>query len=129
MKINTLIKAAQHYYGERYSFLLKQLEKHSNQLEYSNQQDCLPYLLFKKNDVYLWIKDKEISDFPFLFTEQDEISFILHSFFSSGETLYISREIDIFPTQQQIQEAIDNSLLTNNKEDFRFWTSLYKKLQ
>lgn len=126
MNIETILTAAQKYYSEDYFPLLKHLEKCSNQMEFSTPEKHLPLLIFKTKDIYLWIKDEGVSDFPFLFTDPEEILFILYQYISTGGPVFISSELPEELTKEQIEKNIEKCLLEDDKEGFKYWIKLLK---
>jgi len=126
MNIDLLLDAALHYYSEEFTPLLKHLNKCSNQLKLSTPDKHLPLLIFKPKDIYLWIKDEGVSDFPFLFTDPEEIMFILYQHLSTGDEVFVSREFPLHLTKEQIEENINKCLLEDDREGFNYWVKLLK---
>jgi len=126
MNIESLLDSAFHYYPDDFVPLLQHLNKCSNQLKLSTPDKHLPLLIFKPKDIYLWIKDDGVSDYPFLFTDPEEILFILYQHLSTGEAVYLSREFPLHLTKEQIQENIDKCLLEEDQEGIKYWVRLLK---
>lgn len=126
MDIDVLLNSALNYYPDEHKLLFQHLKKCSNQLKLSTPDNHLPLFILKKNDVYLWIKDSDVSDYPFLFTDPEEILFILYQYLSSGENLYISKEIPLEFSKEQIEINIEKSLINNDQEEFKYWVELLK---
>lgn len=129
MNIDSLLRSASRFYSETHEALILHLIKFSNQIEYSNNNGALPLIILKKNEIFLWIKDKNVSDFPFLFSDPDEILFILYQFLASGNKVYLSKEIPIEISEKEIRKNIDSALLNNKKDEFHYWTGLLKNKQ
>ncbi|MDU9693704.1 hypothetical protein WKH56_10070 [Priestia sp. SB1] len=126
MNIESLLDSALHYYPDDFALLLQHLNKCSNQLKLSTPDKHLPLLIFKPNDIYLWIKDEGVSDYPFLFTDPEEILFILYQHLSTGDSVFLSREFPLHLTKKQIQENIDKCLLEDDQEGFKYWLRMLK---
>lgn len=126
MNIDFLLSSALAYYPNEFATLLKHLKKCSNQLLLSTPENHLPLLIFKQQEIYLWIKDPGVSDYPFLFSDPEEMLIILYQYFSTGDSLYVSNDIPIELLIKQIEENIERSLLEDNKKEFNYWVSLLK---
>lgn len=126
MDIDVLLNSALNYYPDEHKLLFQHLIKCSNQLKLSSPDNHLPLFILKKNDVYLWIKDSEVSDYPFLFTDPEEILFILYQYLSSGENLYLSKEIPLEFSKEQIEINIEKALINNDQDEFNYWVKLLK---
>lgn len=126
MNIENLLTASLNYYSEEYTLLLQHLQKCSNQLTPSNTENHLPLLIFKTQDIYLWIKDKDVSEYPFLFTDPEEILFILYQFLSTGDPVYICKEVSFHLIKEDVEKNIEGCLLNNDKEGFNYWVKILK---
>ncbi|MGF7535699.1 hypothetical protein AAGG74_18760 [Bacillus mexicanus] len=129
MNIEALFQSAFKFYPETHESLISHLLKFCNQIEFSDEKNTLPLIILKKKDIYLWIKDENVSDFPFLFSDPEEILFILYQYLSSGNTVYLSNEIPIEITVKEIKKNIDLALLNNEKDKFHYWAGLLKNKQ
>ena len=126
MNIILLLNSALAHYSDDYKPLINHLKKFSNQIELSNEIEYMPLLILKEREIYLWIKDDNVSNFPFLFTDPEEILFVLYQQLSNGNQLYISKEIPLEFDLVQINEKINECLEKDDKEGFKKWIEIMK---
>lgn len=129
MDIGALLNFASKNYSEEYSQLLEHLYKCSNQLIQSKNKDDLPLLIFKPKEIYLWIKDDSVFEHPFLFSDPEEILYLLYQFFGTGESVYISDDLPVTFSRQFIKNQIDKCLLENDVESFNNWVKQLKSIE
>ncbi|MGN5650594.1 hypothetical protein [Bacillus sp. Brlt_9] len=129
MEIDTLLSLASKNYSAEHSQLLEHLHKCSNQLTYSRNKDDLPLLIFKTKEIYLWIKDDSVFEHPFLFSEPEEILYLLYQYFGTGNSVYISNELPVSFSKKFIKEQIEKCLLEDDIESFNNWVKQLKSIE
>ncbi|MED2737458.1 hypothetical protein [Bacillus toyonensis] len=129
MDIGALLTFASKNYSEEYSQLLEHLYKCSNQLTHSKNEDDLPLLIFKTKEIYLWIKDDSVFEHPFLFSDPEEILYLLYQFFGTGGSVYISDDLPVTFSKQFIKDQIEKCLLENDVESFNKWVKQLKSIE
>lgn len=91
-----------------------------------SKDDYLPLIILQNDHLMLVYKDDEINDMEYIFTDYEEILYILQKTFYDGKHIYFY--CDTFEeslTKEEIMGKIDEAIAKNDKEMFEFYAAKF----
>jgi len=103
----------------KFSHLVKEVEKN---------KEYLPLLLIQNNRIILIYKDKNLDNLEYTFSDYEEILVILKKHFNDGKSIYFHYETPHeLLTKEEIMNKINEAIVKNNEELFRYYASKLKQ--
>lgn len=120
---------SEHEEHEVRSQILGEIVKFDEYINFSlHRDDESPYLLIRKNDMFLIYKDKECFDLTFFIYTYEEILSSLSILFKEGlEVTICISDLDDLLSEDVLNSCIDHALLNDNSESFCFFAELLNK--
>jgi len=91
-----------------------------------NKDDYLPLIILQNDHLMLVYKDDEINDMEYIFTDYEEILYILQKTFYDNKQIYFYCDVvEETLSNEEIMKKIDEAVARNDKEMFEFYASKF----